>query len=79
MIRDISQMIEMADVQILHYFREANRVADYLAKLASSSGNSTFYTSFNQLPKEAKGTFQLDRWQLPSIRRRYDTTNFFVS
>lgn len=78
MIREIVQMTEIAYAQILHCFREANQVADYLAKLASSSGNSTFYTSFNQLPKEAKRLFQLDRWQLLSIRRRYDKTNFLL-
>ncbi|KAK4722553.1 hypothetical protein R3W88_012786 [Solanum pinnatisectum] len=71
--------MEGAEVSISHCYREANQVADFLAKLASSSGNGTFYFSYQQLPKEAKGLFQLDRWQLPCIRRRYDKCNFFVS
>ncbi|KAH0644413.1 hypothetical protein KY284_032297 [Solanum tuberosum] len=71
--------MEGEEVSISHCYREANQVADFLAKLASSSGNGTFYFSYQQLSKEAKGLFQLDRWQLPCIRRRYDKYNFFVS
>lgn len=79
LIGDIVHITSQVDVQVMHCFREANQVADYLAKLASQSRNSTSFTSFNQLPREVKGLFQLDRWQLPSIRRRFDQANFFVS
>ncbi|KAK4717882.1 hypothetical protein R3W88_016220 [Solanum pinnatisectum] len=71
--------MEGAEVNFSHCYREANQVAYFLAKLASSSGNGTFYFSYQQLPKEVKGLFQLDRWQLPCVRRRYDKCNFFVS
>ncbi|KAH0649965.1 hypothetical protein KY284_029877 [Solanum tuberosum] len=78
-IKRIVNAMEGAEVSISHCYREANQVAGFLAKLASSSGNGTFYFSYQQLPKEAKGLFQLDRWQLPCIRRKYDKCNFFVS
>nr|XP_016504508.1 PREDICTED: uncharacterized protein LOC107822473 [Nicotiana tabacum] len=79
MIKHITSTVSKAEVHFIHCFREANQVADSLTKLALSSGNGTFYYSFQQLPKEVKGHFQLDEWQLPSIRRRYDKSNFFVS
>lgn len=42
---------------------------DLLVKMAPSSGMSTFCYSFQQLPKEMKESFQLDKCQLSSIRR----------
>ncbi|XP_075086341.1 uncharacterized protein LOC142169044 [Nicotiana tabacum] len=59
--------------------KEANQVVDLLAKLASTSGNKTLYHSQDNLPREAKGLIQLDKWQFPSFRRRYEKYNFFVS
>ncbi|XP_070041366.1 uncharacterized protein [Nicotiana tomentosiformis] len=59
--------------------KEANQVVDMLAKLASTSGNKTLYHSQDNLPREAKGLIQLDKWQFPSFRRRYEKCNFFVS
>lgn len=79
LIKQTSKTIEGADISISHCYREAKQVADFLAKLASSSGNCTFYFSYQQLQEEVKGLFQLDRWHLPCIRRRYDICNFFVS
>ncbi|KAG5584114.1 hypothetical protein H5410_044548 [Solanum commersonii] len=35
-------------------------------------------TSVNRRIKEAKGLIQLDKWQFPSIRRRYEKCNFFM-
>ena len=64
-IKRIVNAMEGAEVSISHCYRETNQVVDFLAKLASSSGNGIFYFSYQQLPKEAKGLFQLDRWQLP--------------
>uniref|UniRef100_M1A6D2 RNase H family protein n=1 Tax=Solanum tuberosum TaxID=4113 RepID=M1A6D2_SOLTU len=60
-----------------HCFREA--AADFLAKNASSSRNSTFYHSFQELPREAKELFKLDKWQLPMIRRRFEKCDLFDS
>ncbi|KAG5598175.1 hypothetical protein H5410_029545 [Solanum commersonii] len=62
-----------------NHIREANQVADILAKSPSMSGNNIFYYSFQHLSKGVKGPFQLDKWQLPSIRRRFDKAIFFTS
>ncbi|KAK4718670.1 hypothetical protein R3W88_017008 [Solanum pinnatisectum] len=67
----ITNLLTYTNHHFSHFFREANHVADFLAKKASSSGNSTFYHSFQELPSEAKGLFQLNKWQLPTIRRRF--------
>ncbi|WMV33843.1 hypothetical protein MTR67_027228 [Solanum verrucosum] len=75
-IRDIIKGINGADMKISHCFREANQVSQFLFKQAFSSGNETFY-SFQHLPKEVKGLFQLDRRQLRSIKRSYNKSNFF--
>ncbi|KAK6780226.1 hypothetical protein RDI58_022410 [Solanum bulbocastanum] len=77
--RDIIKGINGVDVKTSHCFRKANQVASFLSKQASSSGNGIFFYSFQHLPKGVKGLFQQDRWQLPSIRRRYDKCDFFVS
>ncbi|WMV43107.1 hypothetical protein MTR67_036492 [Solanum verrucosum] len=62
LIRDISQFNSGTSVNITHCLREANQVANFLTKLASSRGNKTFYSSHRQLPREAKGLIQLDKW-----------------
>ncbi|KAG5604518.1 hypothetical protein H5410_026010, partial [Solanum commersonii] len=71
-IRDIGQTMNGAEVNVSHCYREANQITCFFAKQASSSGSGTFYYSFRQFPKEVKGLFLLDKWQLPSRRRRYD-------
>lgn len=38
--------LEQANVDINHIFREGNQVADYLAKLASTSGQAEFFYNF---------------------------------
>ncbi|KAG5608367.1 hypothetical protein H5410_019648 [Solanum commersonii] len=70
---------EQCNYHISHCLREANNVADHLAKLAATSGDGTFYLSYQQLPKEVNGLILLDKWQFPSMRRSYEKCNFFVS
>ncbi|WMV26965.1 hypothetical protein MTR67_020350 [Solanum verrucosum] len=64
---------------ISHCYRETNQTADHLAKMASTSGTRTLYHSLKELHREAKGLLQLDKWQTPTFRRRYEKCNFFVS
>ncbi|KAH0672661.1 hypothetical protein KY290_024899 [Solanum tuberosum] len=71
-IRDISHAMKGVEVNVSHCYREANQIADLFAKQTSLSESGTFYCSFHKFPKEVKGLFLLDKWQLPSIRKRYD-------
>lgn len=79
LIEDIVDMMSQVEVNISHCYREANQVADMLAKNAATSGITAFFFSFQQLPENVKGPFQLDKWQLHRFRTRYDKANFFVS
>lgn len=79
LIEDTSQIFNQATIKIAHCYREANQVADGLAKLATTLEEVSFYHTFQQLPEMVKGPFQLDKCQMPSIRLRYDKANFFIS
>lgn len=76
-IKEIIQILDQNRVKVSHYYREANQVADALAKHATTLDNATFYERLQQLPGVAKGPFQLDKWKLPSFRSRYDKGQFF--
>lgn len=78
-IEEIQQRMKQANVKATHYFREANDVADHLVKLAMNSQKNSSFDSFQHLPARAKGPFYLDKGQMPSIRLKYDETNFFAS
>ncbi|XP_070005542.1 uncharacterized protein [Nicotiana sylvestris] len=66
----VTRWVQEANATAQHYYREGNQVADALAKIASISGTRMIYQSFEQLPKEAKGPFMMDKWQMPSIRTK---------
>ncbi|XP_071933873.1 uncharacterized protein [Coffea arabica] len=56
-------IIDMA--QISHCYREANRVADSLAKVGASSHNRnvTIYDDFNAIPRQTRGEIRIDRYR----------------
>lgn len=78
-IDDILQCMNQANITPVHCNREANQVADYLSKIVSNTSESKMYMSFYLLPREIKRTFILDKFQVPSIRTKYNKENFFVS
>ncbi|XP_019234810.1 PREDICTED: uncharacterized protein LOC109215237 [Nicotiana attenuata] len=53
-------IIQQANVRVNHCFREDNQVADCLAKLPSTLGNSMTINSYQQLPRSTKGYLFLD-------------------
>nr|XP_033513221.1 uncharacterized protein LOC117277902 [Nicotiana tomentosiformis] len=78
-IKDTSHIMNQANITPVHCFREANEVADSLAKLATTNSEAKVYLSFQQLPKGTKGSFVLDKHLMPTVRLKYDKGNFFVS
>ncbi|KAF3647482.1 hypothetical protein FXO38_18636, partial [Capsicum annuum] len=79
MIDSINNIKNKVQMQVRHCYREENLVADFLAKMASNSNQTLITHSYNILPRQARGAFLLDKWQLPTIRCKYDRANFFVS
>ncbi|XP_016461141.1 uncharacterized protein LOC107784512 [Nicotiana tabacum] len=78
-IQQTKQMLCQANVEVRHCWREANQVADGLAKHANTIQEGRILFAFQDLPRDAKGAYHLDKWQLPSMRIRYDKANFYVS
>ncbi|XP_075088405.1 uncharacterized protein LOC142170404 [Nicotiana tabacum] len=74
-----SYIVKQTRATVKHCIREGNQVADCLAKLSATTNQRKLFHSFQHLPNSAKGPFLLDKWQLPSIRTKYETSNFFVS
>lgn len=56
-MKEISQYMNPANITPTHCYREANQVADFLAKYATSAMEDNIYLSFNQMPRGAKGPF----------------------
>lgn len=56
--------------RISHIFREGNNMADSLANWAVATESSADFTTFDELPKAAKGAFLLDKMGLPNIIRK---------
>ncbi|XP_075077340.1 uncharacterized protein LOC142164068 [Nicotiana tabacum] len=54
--------INDANVCVQHCLREANQVAECLAKLATTSNQAKFFQNFQQLPSIIKSVFLLDKW-----------------
>ena len=78
-VDNIKSIKNRIGIQVTHYFREGNQVADWLAKLASTSTQILITQSLSHLPRQARGCIQLDKWMMPSLRCKYDKSNFFVS
>nr|XP_027086600.1 uncharacterized protein LOC113708336 [Coffea arabica] len=53
-----------------HCYREANQVADALAKAGANGSGNVLYTSQSELPRPAKGALILDKAGTPAIRVR---------
>ncbi|KAF3654071.1 hypothetical protein T459_09162 [Capsicum annuum] len=78
-VKDINLRITDADMSFAHYLHEGNMVVDCLAKIATTIEYLTHFHRYDDLPTNAKISFMLDEWQLPSFRIRYNKANFVVS
>ena len=65
---DMLMAIQGLEWTVGHCFREANQVADALAKVGANSVDIVIYTSQAELPRLARGAWGLDRSQTPVIR-----------
>ncbi|KAK4735015.1 hypothetical protein R3W88_009276 [Solanum pinnatisectum] len=78
-VEDILQVVAKMNYEVNHCHREANQVADTLAKHVVIYNEAHMYHEWRDIPKLTVGSYQLDKMQMPSIRIGYDKPNFFVS
>jgi len=70
-IQQLQQLIRQThSFTCKHIFREANFVADSLAKYSHKITTPQIYYSIQQLPKQARAYYQLDMIGMASFRRR---------
>lgn len=70
MIQEIRKVVEEHGYHISHCFREANKPADKLASLSRGTEGIHVLNSFSALPKQVRGVTNIDRWELPSFRKK---------
>ncbi|XP_018633360.1 uncharacterized protein [Nicotiana tomentosiformis] len=69
-------MITFEAFHVTHCYREANRVADALAKEGSERTSTKWYFSAHELPSQARGLCFMDKDKLASFRIRASKTTF---
>ncbi|MCD7455452.1 hypothetical protein HAX54_028139 [Datura stramonium] len=52
-ITNTTYVLKDIEVEIIHCYEQANQVANFMANLASTSGNSSLFYSFQHLPPRA--------------------------
>jgi len=62
-IEDIVQIMNNMNCSIEHCFREANQVADGLAKFGAINEESHIFQNWQQIPNSSKGAYHLDKAQ----------------
>ncbi|KAH0725552.1 hypothetical protein KY284_001417 [Solanum tuberosum] len=66
----IEEIKEIASQVIIHIFREANQLADFIANIAIDQEGIQQFHSFIQLRSMEKTILNMDKSQLPTIRVR---------
>ncbi|KAG5607419.1 hypothetical protein H5410_028911 [Solanum commersonii] len=64
--------------EVNHCYKEANQVADALAKHAVISNEAHMYHDWRDIPKLAVGSYQLDKMQMLSIRISFKMGNWWI-
>ncbi|WMV29406.1 hypothetical protein MTR67_022791 [Solanum verrucosum] len=69
-IEEINEIMSTLNIQLVHIFREANQLADYITNIAINHEDIQPYYSFQELPSKARKILNMDKQQIPSIRIR---------
>ncbi|XP_041025340.1 uncharacterized protein LOC121265720 [Juglans microcarpa x Juglans regia] len=64
---EILELLKHQQFTIRHIFRQGNAPADFMARMGSS-GCSTRWHSFNELPQPLKGLLRMDKLDFPYLR-----------
>lgn len=68
-LQETQLLLRSTSSRIFHCFRETNMVADALAKFASSSCLTRFFSSSSTLPMHFQRLVRMDQLAFPNIRR----------
>lgn len=55
-------------MHIVHVYREANQLSDYIENTAIQKENTQQYLSFTQLPSFARRILNIDKQHIPKLR-----------
>lgn len=69
-IEECMHIMEDVNIQVVHVYREANQLADFMANLAIHSDGTQKFHTFSQLPSQARGILNTDKHQIPILRIR---------
>lgn len=69
-IEEIRELMQQLNIHIIHIFREANQLADFITNTAIDSEGMLQFNNFNQLPSRAKRILNIDKMQIPNLRVR---------
>ncbi|OIT32912.1 putative ribonuclease h protein, partial [Nicotiana attenuata] len=69
-IAKIQEKQKFFKADVIHCYREANMVADSLAKFGAIEDASRIFSQINELPRHVKGAFILDKIGMPNFRIR---------
>ncbi|KAH0650211.1 hypothetical protein KY284_030123 [Solanum tuberosum] len=70
-VQELQNLIQQMEAfQCLHTYREANTMADFLAKLSHKKDILQLFYTLNQLPIPVKGSYLLEKIGMINFRRR---------
>lgn len=73
--KEIQFLLNNMQVHVIHIFREANHLGDFIANLAINKENRQQFYSFSNLPVTARRLVNVDKQQILSIRVRTKRIN----
>lgn len=70
----MQSIIQNLHIDVQHYYREGNTVADALAKHGGSMEDqpiANIFSSVQEIPQKARGAYLMDTCQMPNFRVRH--------
>lgn len=60
-MEDIYKCMMQMEIEVIHIFRKANQLVDYIVNETFTQDNKIHYFQFNQLPTTARGILNMDK------------------
>ncbi|WMV25323.1 hypothetical protein MTR67_018708 [Solanum verrucosum] len=69
-IEEIQDIMNILNTQVVHIYREGNKLVDCITNIAINHEDKQQYASFYDLPIKARKNLNMDKHQIPAIRIR---------